>query len=304
MLQEFEDIFQEKTLISFFLRLYMLEFIGLFPALCWALSPIFYSRGLRNLNPFLGNMIRALPATSITFLFTLIVLGPGQTFGLPLNSYIILLLSGVIGLGLGDLFYLLSIKRIGPSPSITISSTYPLITIAFSTFFLGEVVKFTVLIGTLFVVLGIMIISRKDGNSKVDFLGICIATLAAIFWSISIILVGSIAHSGHPLAENFWRLMGYVLASLIIFLFNKKDFSKPKFDSILNITLGGIIALNLGWASYIYSIEVIGLSKATTLSSVSPIFTATAEFLIEKRFKLNIFIGTLLTTLGIILVTF
>ncbi|MCX8189195.1 MAG: DMT family transporter [Nitrososphaeria archaeon] len=281
----------------------MHELVGLFPAICWALSPIFYSRGLRNLNPLLGNMIRALPATAITFLFTIIVLGPDKIFGLPLNSYIVLLLSGVIGLGFGDLFYLLSIKRMGPSPSITISSTYPLITIAFSTLFLGEEINFFVLIGTLLVVLGIAIISRKNGHNKVDFLGVGIATLAAVFWSVSIVLVGSIAHSGHPLAENFWRLMGYVLASFILLLVSKKDFSKPKLNSIFHITLGGIVALNLGWASYIYSIEVIGLSKATTLSSVSPIFTATAEFLIEKRFKLNIFLGTLLTTIGIILVT-
>jgi len=281
----------------------MLELVGLFPAICWALSPIFYSRGLRNLNPLLGNIIRALPATAITFLSTIAVLGPDKTFSLPLNSYIVLLLSGAIGLGLGDLFYLLSIKRIGPSPSITVSSTYPLITIIFSTLFLGEEAKFSVLIGTLLVVLGIAVISRKNGNSKVDFIGLGIASLAALFWSISIVLVGSIAHSGHPLAENFWRLMGYVIASSIILVFGKGNFSKPKSNSILYITLGGIIALNLGWSSYIYSIEVIGLSKATTLSSVSPIFTAIAEFFVEKRFSLNIFLGTFLTTVGIILVT-
>lgn len=281
----------------------MLELIGLFPAVCWALSPIFYSRGLSGLNPLLGNLIRALPATGITFLFTIIVLGPDKIFSLSLNSYIVLLLSGVIGLGFGDLFYLLSIKRMGPSPSITVSSTYPLITIAFSILFLGESVNFFVLLGTFLVVVGIAIISRKNGSSNVDFIGVGFSTLAAVFWSVSIVLVGSIAHSGHPLAENFWRLMGYVIASFLLFVFNKRDFSKPGLNSIFHITLGGVIALNLGWASYIYSIELIGTSKATTLSSVSPIFTATAEFLIEKRFKLSIFLGTLLTTIGIILVT-
>ncbi|MEM3871403.1 MAG: DMT family transporter [Nitrososphaeria archaeon] len=281
----------------------MLELVGLFPAICWALSPIFYSRGLRGLNPLLGNLIRALPATVITFLFTIVALGPERIFSLPINSYIVLLLSGVIGLGFGDLFYLLSIKRMGPSPSITISSTYPLITIVFSTIFLGENVNLFVIMGTILVVIGIGIISRKDENNKVDLVGVSIATLAALFWSVSIVLVGSVAHSGHPLAENFWRLMGYVLASFLIFVFSKRDFSKPRLNSVFHITLGGIVALNLGWASYIYSIELIGTSKATTLSSVSPIFTATAEFLLEKRFKLNIFLGTLLTTIGIIFVT-
>ncbi|MBC7092327.1 MAG: DMT family transporter, partial [Nitrososphaeria archaeon] len=213
-------------------------------------------------------------------------------------------LSGAIGLGLGDLLYLLSIKRIGPSHSITITSTYPLLTILISFLFLGENITFYVLAGTVFVVLGITIISRKNGEKKVDLVGIGIATLAALLWSISITLVGSISGSAHPFAENLWRTTGYMLASSIILFLNRKNENFVlKRSSIINITLGGIVALNLGWATYIYSIQVIGLSRATTLSSVSPIFTATAEFLIEKRFRINVFFGTFLTTIGIILVT-
>lgn len=280
------------------------ELVGLSPAICWALSPIFYSRGLRQLSPVVGNVLRALPATIITFISTTLFLGLDKTFNLSMNAYIILLLSGVIGLGLGDLLYLLSIKRIGPSHSITITSTYPLITIVISFLFLGEHIELSVLAGTVFVVLGITIISRKDNEKKVDMIGIGVATLAALLWSVSIILVGSISGSAHPFAENLWRTTGYMLASSIILLFNiKNEKFSLKGNSIINITLGGIVALNLGWASYIYSIELIGLSKATTLSSVSPIFTATAEFVLEKKFRLNVFLGTLLTTFGIVLVT-
>lgn len=280
------------------------ELVGLSPAICWALSPIFYSRGLRQLSPVVGNVLRALPATIITFISTTLFLGLDKTFNLSMNAYIILLLSGVIGLGLGDLLYLLSIKRIGPSHSITITSTYPLITIVISFLFLGEHIALSVLAGTVFVVLGITIISRKDNEKKVDMIGIGVATLAALLWSVSIILVGSISGSAHPFAENLWRTTGYMLASSIILLFNiKNEKFSLKGNSIINITLGGIVALNLGWASYIYSIELIGLSKATTLSSVSPIFTATAEFVLEKKFRLNVFLGTLLTTFGIVLVT-
>jgi len=87
------------------------ELVGLSPAICWALSPIFYSRGLKNLSPIVGNFLRALPATIITFISTTLILGFDKTFNLPINAYITLLSSGVIGLGLGDLLYLLSIKR-------------------------------------------------------------------------------------------------------------------------------------------------------------------------------------------------
>ncbi len=280
------------------------ELVGLSPAICWALSPIFYSRGLKNLSPIVGNFLRALPATIITFISTTLILGFDKTFNLPINAYITLLSSGVIGLGLGDLLYLLSIKRIGPSHSITITSTYPLLTILISFLFLGENITFYVLAGTVFVVLGITIVSRKDGERRVDLIGIGVATLAALLWSISITLVGSISGSAHPFAENLWRTAGYMLASSIILLLNRRNENFVlKRGSIINIALGGVIALNLGWATYIYSIQIIGLSKATTLSSVSPIFTATAEFLIEKRFRLNVFLGTFLTTIGIILVT-
>jgi len=281
------------------------EVVGLIPAIFWAISPLFYKRGLRNLNPIFGNTIRALPATILTFTMSFLLLGVDGSLLLPPQTLFASILSGSIGLGLGDLFYLISIKQVGAARAVTITSSYPLITLLLSYLLLGEEIDWYIGLGTILVVLGIAFISLDGADSKIGFRGIMVALIAAFFWSISIILAGILPSQGHPVAVNSWRLIGLTVFSLAPFLFVYRNSGAPVLDkySLRYLTFGGLIGLSLGWIVFIYSIELIGLSRATTLSSVSPIFTAVGEFMIERKFKGRIMLGSALTTLGVVLVT-
>ena len=281
------------------------EVVGLIPAIFWAISPLFYKRGLRNLNPIFGNTIRALPATILTFTMSFLLLGVDGSLLLPPQTLFASILSGSIGLGLGDLFYLISIKQVGAARAVTITSSYPLITLLLSYLLLGEEIDWYIGLGTVLVVLGIAFISLDEADSKIGFRGIMVALLAAFFWSISIILAGILPSQGHPVAVNSWRLIGLTAFSLAPFLFAYRNSGAPLLDkySLGYLAFGGLIGLSLGWIVFIYSIELIGLSRATTLSSVSPIFTAVGEFMIERKFKGRIMLGSALTTLGVVLVT-
>ncbi|MEM3404598.1 MAG: DMT family transporter [Nitrososphaeria archaeon] len=281
------------------------EIVGLIPAILWAISPLFYKRGLRNLNPVFGNTIRALPATLLTFTMSFLLLGFDEVLHFSPQALFASVLSGSIGLGLGDLFYLISIKQIGAARAVTITSSYPLITLFMSYLLLGEKVDWYIGIGTLLVVLGIALISFNEADSKIGFRGIVVALLAAFFWSVSILLAGILPSEGHPIAVNSWRLIGLTVFSLVPFFFAYRSNGVPTLDkgSLGYLTFGGLVGLSLGWIAFIYSIGLIGLSKATTLSSVSPVFTAVGEFIMERRFKGRIMLGSTLTTLGIILVT-
>jgi len=281
------------------------EVVGLIPAIFWAISPLFYKRGLRNLNPIFGNTIRALPATILTFTMSFLLLGVDGSLLLPPQTLFASILSGSIGLGLGDLFYLISIKQVGAARAVTITSSYPLITLLLSYLLLGEEIDWYIGLGTILVVLGIAFISLDGADSKIGFRGIMVALIAAFFWSISIILAGILPSQGHPVAVNSWRLIGLTVFSLAPFLFVYRNSGAPVLDkySLGYLTFGGLIGLSLGWIVFIYSIELIGLSRATTLSSVSPIFTAVGEFMIERKFKGRIMLGSALTTLGVVLVT-
>ncbi|MGQ9781489.1 MAG: DMT family transporter [Nitrososphaeria archaeon] len=281
------------------------EIVGLLPAVSWAITPIFYRKGMKRLNPIYGNVIRAIPSTMITFVASFLLLGFQGTLFMPEILLSRCLLSGAIGLGVGDLMYLLAIKQLGAARAITVTSSYPLITLFLSHYLLGEEVGWMFGIGTLLVVSGIALISFNGQNSKTEVSGLVASTMASVLWSVSIILLNPTSDSPHPLVVNSWRLLGYFLFSLIPFflLFKKEGKFTIDRDGALYLATGGIIAQNVGWMLYIYSIGLIGVSRATTLSSVSPLFTGIAEFVAERHFSFRVLSGTALATAGIIIVT-
>jgi len=281
------------------------EIVGILPAVSWAITPIFYRKGLRRLGPIYGNVVRAIPSTLITFFASFLVLGFEGTFSLSEELTIRCLLSGAVGLGVGDLMYLFAIRQLGAARAITITSGYPLITLLLSHLVLGEEVGWMVGVGTLFVVFGITIISFDGQRSSVEIKGLISSTMAALLWSVSIILLNPTSYSPPPLVVNSWRLLGYFLFSLVPFTLLLKKDGKFAIDTggALYLAAGGIVAQNIGWMLYIYSIGLIGISRATTLSSVSPLFTAVAEFAVERHFSFRVLSGTALATTGIVLVT-
>ena len=281
------------------------EIISLLPALAWAITPILYRRGTKTLSPIYGNTLRAIPSMFIALAASFLYLGVNATLSIPTQLSVACIISGVVGLGLGDLMYLYSIKHIGASKAVTISSTYPIITLVASNFLLGEGIGWFVVIGTVFAVAGISLISFNDNVLKLEVKGILTSTLASVFWSMSIILLKITPYDANVLAINSWRLVGFCLFSMIpsVLLYYRSGSFNINKDAIIYLGSGSIIALNLGWFLFLYGIDLIGIARATTLSSVSPLFTAVAEFIMNRHFDIRILLGTILTTVGIVLVT-
>ncbi|KGG10309.1 Permease of the drug/metabolite transporter [Prochlorococcus sp. SS52] len=136
----------------------------------------------------------------------------------------ILLLSGIIGIAIGDSLYITALKKIGTRKTLTVEATSPIIASLLGSFMLNEVLQLKVWIGVLIVTISLIGIASQNvdenNNFKFNsinqkgfffaFLSVFCAVVAAALSRI--VLLNS---SLNPFQTTEIRLLGSVLALLL-----------------------------------------------------------------------------------------
>jgi drug/metabolite transporter (DMT)-like permease len=115
------------------------ELAALSAAVIWAVASVVYTGVGRHMSPALLNLAKGLVAVGLLGLsLGLRGLGPDSVAQLPGWSVGLLLLSGVIGIGLGDTAYFYGLNWIGPRRTLVLESLSPVLTALFAWGALGE----------------------------------------------------------------------------------------------------------------------------------------------------------------------
>ncbi len=198
----------------------------------------------------------------------------------------ILIISGVIGIGLGDTFYLKSLQLIGTRKTLSIEALSPIIAASFGNFIINENLPIRAWIGIFIVTLSLIIIIKKhnylinkDNNliiSKFNFwdyiysfLSVFCAVIAALLSRI-IFLESNL----NPIETTEIRLFGAIIFLLFITRL-KVNFFKKIFNEKNNVRF--IISVLLGTNVGIFLQQVVfmklPLGIGWTLLSISPIIS-------------------------------
>ena len=101
------------------------------------------------------------------------------------TEVLLLLISGVIGIALGDSFYIMALRIIGTRKTLTIEAISPIIATFLGAIFLREMLSFKLYFGVFIVsisLLGIAFEGRKENISSISLKkGYCFALLSVIF---------------------------------------------------------------------------------------------------------------------------
>lgn len=292
------------------------ELAALVAALCWAFAPILYRKALLSTKPVSANIVRC--ATNATVLFVvLLALGKlGALLELPTSVVLIAVVSALLGLGIGDTLYLFGLKTIGVSRAVPLGATYPMFALFWSVFFLGQALSLTAIFGTIVILAGIFLLTRKKDEDptlvkgKAAWLGIVASLGAAIAWSVGVILM-DVALSSAPqtLDTNYaivtlrLVIMALVLVGLAPFIDRTRGFLRIKKRTVLLLCVGGLIANGLGWVLMNYSLQNISEAQSIPISSTSPLFAALAGFvLFHEKATVQTILGGVTIVVGIILI--
>jgi DME family drug/metabolite transporter len=291
------------------------EFAALGAAVSWTVSALLYRKALYETKPVSANIVRLTLTSAVLFVFLVAAGLIGVFAKLPLNVVVLAGVSGVIGLGLGDTLYMVSLKMIGVARAVPVTCTYPLFNLVWVALFAGEPVTWSVALGAVVIVLGVWLLSLEGKGEalgvqrKVLGKGLAMALATALLWSVSIAMMGLAVKETPNLDDAFAINAVRIFTIAVSFavaapLVDKSlGFLKMRRRTVVTLIVGGIVALGLGWFLLNYSFIDTPQSRAVPISSATPLFSTLAGvLLLHEKVNAKIVIGSVMIVAGIFII--
>ncbi len=254
--------------------------IGFFAAISavfsWTFACSIWRRESENLLPRKINIYKNVLA-SIFFLPVVLTI----SWFSDIFSILILMISGIVGIAIGDNLYINSLKIIGTRKTLSFEALTPIIATTLSTFSTHEIYSQKVWIGSLIVSFSLLMIVRqntfqKEVSREKNILGILSASGSVLCAVLAALLsrVILISSTLTPLQTTEIRLLS---ASLFLFLFFKKDFWNLLYNrsitkkNHLNLILSTLLGTNFGILFQQIVFKSLPIGIGWTLLSISPI---------------------------------
>ena len=285
------------------------DIYALLTAVCWSFAVILFELSSNKLNPLQINIVKNSFGV-IGFIITILILDiPYPNFSN--KSLVILAISGFIGVGIADLFFLKSLKKIGSSLSAIVATVYAPSVFIIAYIFFNEITTLNVYIGT-FLILGGIVVSTynypKQITSSQLFTGVLFGALAQVLTAASVLSVKPIMLDNPILYVALIRF-GVGLVSAIIFMLLKTGYRLVFItfqQGYKNIFLlggsffGTYLSVILWLAGYKYTLAgraAIYNQLSTVLISIMAAYFLKDTLTIKKK------IGILLSFVGAVIVS-
>ncbi len=294
------------------------EMYALFAALLWVFGAmLFETLGKKN-GATTVNFLRLLLGFIFLSIFTLFSRGFLLPIDADLHSWLWLLLSGIVGFAIGDLFLFKALVMIGARISMLIMTLAPPTAAILGWLILGETLSPFQLIGMVVTLFGIaiVILQRQDKNSnntekngqkfKYPLIGILMAVIGALGQGTGLVLSKLGMKDYNPFAATQIRIIAGLFGLGIIISFSKKW--KTVLKPVTNIrtmsllSLGAVLGSFLGISFSLLAIKYTNTGVASTIMAIQPILLIPASMVIFKE-KVNFteVIGALVAVSGIVL---
>jgi bacterial/archaeal transporter family protein len=128
-------------------------------AVFWAVGMVMVAPGVQGLDAIMASSIRMLALSLMLWLVVLVRRSYRQLKTLTRREWVILIVGGTVGWGLGNLFFVLAVTMLGSTRAAILGSTPPLFALPLSIFWLKEKPNLAIVGGTILAVAGIIFIS-------------------------------------------------------------------------------------------------------------------------------------------------
>lgn len=202
------------------------EFFALAAPVCWAIAVVLFRMTGFSVGALALNLFKNIVALAL-FAATLLVVGGNSPSSVSARDYLLLFFSGVIGIGISDMFFFITLNRVGASLEAIIATSYSPFIILLSFLFLGERMSGVQILGVLLILSAVLSVGwmrgpKSDVHPRTLLSGIVFGLLAMSTQAVAIVMIKPVL-GGYPLIwANVWRLVGGVAASALVFPFLSK----------------------------------------------------------------------------------
>lgn len=286
------------------------ELAALGAAFLWALSAVVYAQLGQKISPLVLNLSKGIIAIAFIAL-TLIVQGDGPT-AINASALGLLLLSGIVGIGLGDTFYFEALNNIGARRVLLLQALAPPLAALIALIFLQETLNTSAWLGIFLTVFGVtwVISERVPGSTSQlvnSWRGVNFALLSAVGQASGAVL--SRAALAETLISPLWstllRLVGGTVV-LCLWIPLQPQF-RLGFKPLQSKQMLGIVGLTALFSTYLgiwlqqtaFKYTATGIAQA--LLATSPLFVLPIAMGMGERVSPRAFLGVLVALGGIIL---
>ena len=200
---------------------YLGETLSVGAAAFWAVGVVLFKKSGETTPPLALNFIKTMVA--IAFLIPTVELAGGDLLpAQPASVWLMLLLSGIVGISLADTLFFIALEKLGAGLMAVVDTSYAPIMIALSFAFLGESAGPTLLFGTVLIVLSLLVGSNarpEPGKSRRDISeGIAIGLAGIALMAIGIVMVKEILNRTPIIWATFVRILGGFVGLIPIML--------------------------------------------------------------------------------------
>ena len=270
------------------------EILSLGSAVIWGFSVSLFKIIGNTTSPYILNPVKNTIGT-ILFLITCLIVGNNYyIYPLSMYEYLLIALSGVIGITIADVLFLHSLNILGTSRSSIINTTYSPMVILLAYFILGEQLRAIHFLGGGLIIGSIIYLSANPEKKTVENLtrGLVLGLIAYTLMALGIVIIKPIlTRCADSVYTQLWiilyrlipgTLLSYVTMSVML---SKTEIKKQLLNKKMwpVILLGSFLGTYVGLTMWIVGMAKTSASIASILNQTSTIFIAFFGWLILKE---------------------
>jgi drug/metabolite transporter (DMT)-like permease len=286
------------------------EFYSLACALAWAVAVILFKKSGESLAPVPLNLFKNLVGLALMLLTVLAVSGPSLP-DIPPTAVAIALVSGFLGIGVGDTLYFRALNDIGASRMAVAQTLYSPFVIVIAALLLAERLTSLQGAGVALVLGGVLLVNYSPGMAALDAArirrGLLESTGAVLAMALGVVMA-------KPLLERhdfFWivtlRIAGGVLG-MLIFMPPARDFARMRaaFAGVRHwphVVAGSIVGTYISMMLWLAGYKYTSASVAAVLNEMAAVFIlALAALFLGDRLNRAQLAGSAVAIAGVLLV--
>lgn len=288
--------------------LFLGQLAALTAAFCWALATLMYSRSSHHLSSAQLNLVKGAIASPLLF-FGLLLFADMQLLQWHSTPFLLLLLSGVIGITIGDTCYFSALRRLGPAHTILFEYLAPPLAAIIAWLVLSERMSWMEVCAALIVIAGVLLVLTERqpvAGVKISRAGLLFAVAAALCQAIGLVMAFYAFQNFevNALQAAMLRLSAGTIVLTVALLIVKPRMLMQTWGAVKKtrktqlftaIILGTFMAI---WLQQI-AIAYVTPGIAQTLLSTAPLFMLGLNIFRGRNVSFRALLGTLIAMIGI-----
>ena len=252
------------------------ELIALFTAFCWTITVISFEYAGKRVGSLSVNMLRLLFGFVFITIYLVITRGMIVPMDATTHTWNWLLVSGFVGLVIGDYFLFQAFVDVGGRISLIILNIVPPLSAILGFFYFDETIGFYGVLGMVITIGAIVfvVLARQDKATHPHALrGGIFALIGAVAQAVGLLLSKNGMGDYNAFSAAQIRIIAAIIGFAIILTVNRRwghmfqAFKHP--SSIAFIIVGSFFGPFLGVASSLLALQYIEVGIATTIAQLN-----------------------------------